>query len=163
MPLFNGKSKKSFNKNVEAEMHSGKPQDQSLAIAYSIQRRAKKKMAYGGKAEEDMESAPPMAKSEHMHMEEDEPKSMAEAIMRKRKAKMMAEGGMVDIEENGEEESADHFDALNHEAAMKELYDDEQISHQPMDSNEHGDELSDEDAHDMVSMIRKKLRMKLDM
>lgn len=48
MPLQKGKSKSAFNHNVEAEMQAGKPQDQSLAIAYSVKRKAKKKMAEGG-------------------------------------------------------------------------------------------------------------------
>lgn len=49
MPLIQSKSKKSFSKNVEAEMKSGKPQDQSLAIAYSVKRKnSRKKMAEGG-------------------------------------------------------------------------------------------------------------------
>lgn len=49
MPLFKGKSKKAFSKNVEAEMDEGKPQKQSLAIAYSMAKRSgKKKMAEGG-------------------------------------------------------------------------------------------------------------------
>ncbi len=51
MPLMKSKSKKAFEHNVEAEMHAGKPQDQSLAIAYSVKRKAKrKKMAEGGMA-----------------------------------------------------------------------------------------------------------------
>lgn len=50
MPLIQGKSKKSFSKNIKAEMKSGKPQDQSLAIAYSVKRKnSRKKMAEGGK------------------------------------------------------------------------------------------------------------------
>ncbi len=48
MPLMQGKSKKAFSKNVSTEMHAGKPQKQSLAIAYSVQRKNKKKMADGG-------------------------------------------------------------------------------------------------------------------
>lgn len=51
MPLIQSKSKKAFSKNVEKEMDSGKPQDQSLAIAYSVKRKAKKKMASGGSVE----------------------------------------------------------------------------------------------------------------
>lgn len=51
MPLFEGKSKKSFKKNVETEMKSGKPKDQSLAIAVNIQRKNRKKMALGGAVE----------------------------------------------------------------------------------------------------------------
>lgn len=54
MPLIKGKSKKSFEKNVKTEMHEGKPQDQSLAIAYSMKRKAEqKKMAHGGHVEHE--------------------------------------------------------------------------------------------------------------
>lgn len=65
MPLFQGKSKKSFSKNVETEMDAGKPQAQSLAIAYNIKRKnsGKKKMAYGGKAEATGEPAYPPIKA----------------------------------------------------------------------------------------------------
>jgi len=42
MPLIKGKSKESFSKNVETEMHSGKPQKQAVAIAYSEKRAAEK-------------------------------------------------------------------------------------------------------------------------
>lgn len=45
MPLFGGKSKKSFSHNVESEMDSGKPQKQAVAIAYA---KRKEKMASGG-------------------------------------------------------------------------------------------------------------------
>lgn len=43
MPLPKGKSKKAFSKNVKTEMAAGKPQKQAVAIAYSEQRRAKKR------------------------------------------------------------------------------------------------------------------------
>jgi len=46
MPLVKGKkasSKKGFSENVKREMHEGKPQKQSVAIAYSEARRGKKK------------------------------------------------------------------------------------------------------------------------
>lgn len=46
MPLVKGKkasSKKGFSENVKREMEAGKPQKQSLAIAYSEARRGKKK------------------------------------------------------------------------------------------------------------------------
>lgn len=56
MPLLKGKSKKSFGKNVAVEMKSGKPQKQALAIAYSVQKHAKKKMARGGMTGEMPES-----------------------------------------------------------------------------------------------------------
>jgi hypothetical protein len=46
MPLIKRKSDKAFEHNLKAEIHAGKPQKQSLAIAYSVKRRAKK--ANGG-------------------------------------------------------------------------------------------------------------------
>ena len=46
MPLMHGKSEKAFSHNVRAEMDAGKPQKQSLAIAYAMKRKGKK-MAEG--------------------------------------------------------------------------------------------------------------------
>lgn len=49
MPLIKSKSKQAFKENIKAEMDSGKPMNQSLAIAYDVKRRSKKpKMADGG-------------------------------------------------------------------------------------------------------------------
>lgn len=49
MPLIHSKSKKAMSRNIETEMHHGKPQKQAIAIAYDIKRKAgKKKMADGG-------------------------------------------------------------------------------------------------------------------
>lgn len=42
MPLKKSKSKKAFVSNVKAEIKSGKPQKQAVAIAYSVKRKAKK-------------------------------------------------------------------------------------------------------------------------
>ena len=42
MPLVKSKSKEAFQKNVKAELKSGKPLKQSLAIAYSTKREAGK-------------------------------------------------------------------------------------------------------------------------
>lgn len=50
MPLSHGKSKRAFEHNVKVEMDSGKPKDQALAIAYSVKRNNRKKMAKGGMA-----------------------------------------------------------------------------------------------------------------
>ena len=58
MPLIKSKSKNAFSKNVEAEMHAGKPQDQALAIAYSVKRKTKKKMAEGGTVSAATEKRP---------------------------------------------------------------------------------------------------------
>lgn len=57
MPLMPGRSKKAFSKNIETEMSEGKPQDQALAIAYSVKRKNKrKKMAQGGMVNESAAS-----------------------------------------------------------------------------------------------------------
>jgi len=47
MPLIKSKSDKAFKENIRREIEAGKPQKQAVAIAYSVQRRAKG-MAEGG-------------------------------------------------------------------------------------------------------------------
>ena len=43
MPLEKSSSKEAFVRNLKTEIHAGKPQDQALAIAYSVKRKARKK------------------------------------------------------------------------------------------------------------------------
>jgi hypothetical protein len=43
MPLVKSASKNAFRKNIAAEVKSGKPVKQSVAIAYSVKREAAKK------------------------------------------------------------------------------------------------------------------------
>ena len=43
MPLKQSTSKKAFQENIKVEMKAGKPQKQAVAIAYSVQRKAKTK------------------------------------------------------------------------------------------------------------------------
>ena len=43
MPLKKSASKKAFQENVKAELNAGKPKKQAVAIAYSVQREAKKR------------------------------------------------------------------------------------------------------------------------
>ena len=45
MPLQKGKSKKAFKHNIKAEIKAGKPQKQAVAIAYSVKRGGKKRVA----------------------------------------------------------------------------------------------------------------------
>ncbi len=40
MPLDKSDSKAAFSHNVSAEIHAGKPQNQAVAIAYAVKRRA---------------------------------------------------------------------------------------------------------------------------
>jgi hypothetical protein len=42
MPLVKSASKSAFRKNIKAEMASGKPQKQAVAIAYNVKRQAEK-------------------------------------------------------------------------------------------------------------------------
>lgn len=42
MPLIKSKSEKAFKSNIKAEIAAGKPQKQAVAIAYDMQRKAKK-------------------------------------------------------------------------------------------------------------------------
>lgn len=91
--------------------------------------------------------------------EEEHHDSIAAAIMAK-KARKMAEGGQVDLDENAEEQPNSYYHQ-NEVAALKENYDEDMDHmHQPTDSNEHGDVLEDEDEHDMISHIRSKMNMK---
>lgn len=111
----------------------------------------KKKMAEGG-----------MVKDDEMDQPEDEADienhaSVVAAIMARRKAKQMAEGGMVDIEDNAMEELADAAEHIN-EAALKENYDEDMSDmSQPENSNEHADAIIS-DLHDRISEIRKRIR-----
>ena len=43
MPLVKSASKGAFRKNIKTEMAAGKPKKQSLAIAYSVKRKAMSK------------------------------------------------------------------------------------------------------------------------
>ncbi len=90
--------------------------------------------------------------------------SIADAIMRKRQAKKMADGGGVDSNDEETPAMLSPFDDENAEAAMKENYGPQgQFHDQPEDSNEMGDEREDEtsDKHDMVSAVRKKMKMRI--
>ena len=49
MPLVKSSSKEAFRKNVKAEVKSGKPAKQSVAIAYAVKRAAAKTPSKGKK------------------------------------------------------------------------------------------------------------------
>lgn len=89
MPLIKKPSKKALSENIATEMDAGKPQKQSIAIAYAVQRKNRKKMATGGKVEDSakMEKRP-MPDASGLAQ-----KSIVEMIRMRRK--MMADGGYV--------------------------------------------------------------------
>jgi len=126
-----------------------------------------KKMAKGGMAHDIDDSL------EHEEDEEHHD-SMAAAIMAKRHKEQhgadsdsdiehemyMAEGGMADLHSEHEEEP-NNEDQMSFEALKKENYNSSDLDiDQPEDSNEHGHDLEDEDEHDMVSSIRRKMKAK---
>lgn len=43
MPLHYSKSKKAFRKNIAAEIRAGRPIKQAVAIAFAVQRHAKRR------------------------------------------------------------------------------------------------------------------------
>ncbi len=248
MPLIKSKSKKAMSENIKTEMDAGKPQKQSIAIAYAIKRRAPKKMAKGGLVSAKTESRPSTqettndtpsvsekgqrgptlqtsnksavgpsqsrhpgeieidARRERMakiddartaaemamkgtstdpqgidadHDEdiadarlahggevEDHYDSIADAILaKKRKAKMMAEGGMVDLSRNADED-LNQEDQQSFEAGRKENYSESEGLEDltsPMDSNEHSPEHEPMDVHDesIVDSIRRKKKARI--
>lgn len=89
MPLVKGKSQKSFVKNLKTEMEAGKPQKQSLAIAYAMKRKAeKKKMAEGGKVDQDeMKFPDPGPMTDYVSQPEDKKNFPTRAIMTEAKKK----------------------------------------------------------------------------
>lgn len=89
MPLIKSKSKQAFEHNLKAEMKAGKPQDQSLAIAYAMKKKAPKKMAQGGLIKEQNE------KTEKLPMPELELEDRAEIAELPKAKPMLAAGGRV--------------------------------------------------------------------
>jgi hypothetical protein len=143
-----------------------------------------------GSAEETQEPSMPHAKADNMRPSADEfmadhfaKGGVAQAIMRKKKyadggmvdedsrpdhtqigfdaikKEKYADGGMVDLDEESEEHP-NHYDDLNRDAANAEQYDDEQLSKQPMDSNEKGHPEEDEHDKSITAAIRRKMASK---
>jgi hypothetical protein len=80
---MHGKSEKAFSHNVRAEMEAGKPQAQSLAIAYAMKK--KKKMADGGEVSPQPTSSATV-----------DPKKASDMASSMKKAFGYADGGEVD-------------------------------------------------------------------
>jgi hypothetical protein len=110
-------------------------------------------MAEGGEVSDEMDQPEEEEAIEHAA-------SIAAAIMAKRAAKkMMAEGGMVELD--GHEDESELND--QNKAALKENYDEGmEGADDPMESNEHSPEHAEEDVDDsdIVAAIRRKMKMK---
>lgn len=115
------------------------------------------RFAEGGEVEEDHHAsvaAAIMAKRDRMHAVIDS------GAMDEDDAVKMADGGMVDIDSNNEEQPNGYYNR-NEDAALKENYDSDMDDvSQPMDSNEMGDSREDESENkrDMVGSIRARMK-----
>lgn len=108
MPLIKGKSKKAFGENVSTEMHAGKPQKQALAIAFSVQRKNKrKKMADGG-----------MLRIDDADLDQASEKKSLEYELHKKR--MMAEGGFLRSDDHKLDDASSMHD-LDEEEHPKDM------------------------------------------
>lgn len=135
MPLIKSLSKKAIAKNVETEMHAGKPQKQAIAIAYNV------KKAHGGtvsdekmimelmkKRRESQEHAPehvnnqePDLKSQSSidlgHSNEFDNKLSAAASKESDEEALYAEGGIAgnpNLKENYQDDTSEDHDEASH-------------------------------------------------
>lgn len=145
----------------EDDYMSGKMEAHNMASGGSIESGSPDMNFADGGIVHEMDDQP----EDEEHLEHDA--SIAGAIMRRKK---MAAGGIlshdsiysddsdqVDLSRNADED-ANEEDQLSFNALRKENYNESEglaKMSSPKNSNEHGHELSDEDAHDMVSKIRK--------
>jgi hypothetical protein len=139
MPLIQGKSEKSFGKNVGTEIDAGKPKKQALAISYAIQRKmAKKKMHEGGKMAYGGSVVSPSTDSDaqQMSMEDTRKNQIANAFGSKK-----AKGGMIENEDLNPTYEPEHGAEME---MMKE-------HHYPSFSQQHDDleEPHEADYHEM--------------
>jgi hypothetical protein len=174
MPLIEGKSQKSFKKNIEAEMDAGKAQRQSVAIAYAMKRKAEERdrnkahggmmhYAHGGYAEGDMDEECydcmrgncDVHDPEGMNMLHEGGGDIVDRIIRRR----MSEGGRVANQEHGPDDddlagfSPAEYDDL--------VLDDYLEPHYPAENRDLiGNEKEDEEDRDIVSRIMKSRRLR---
>lgn len=176
MPLIHGKSPRSFEKNLKTEMHEGKPLPQSLAIAYSLKRKAEKdheahggvachacggpvhhdgKYAEGGFIHEEEESGYEPKPAIHGSHEYDHAVENQDVVKRAMEAIRMSHGGIVANEDKPEADfEPDEFDDLEkddhldfHESGAEA-------------GDEDGDEQEDEDRRDIVARAKKSFKKK---
>lgn len=114
-----------------------------------------------GLEQDDDQMRPPqkryMADHNQMLAEGGEVKSVADAIMERRRAKQASE--QVDIEMNAQEMPNQYYG--RNKDVLKENYDQDMMDvSQPMDSNEHSVEI-DSDKHDRISEMRRRMKKRI--
>lgn len=145
MPLIKSKSKKAFEHNLKAELAAGKPKDQALAIAYSTQRHAGKKMAEGGEVKKSEPNS--KLKEAFKSIRESFGEKQPVKLLKKKSSMMgvrMAEGGEI------EDEMGEMFDL--HE--MMESPEHEEAESAEFEAGEH------EEMKSVAEAIRRKKRQK---
>lgn len=122
MPLIHGKSKKAVSKNIETEMEAGKPQKQSIAIALSVQRAAKKKkMAKGGEInkEESFKASEADQEPSMKAGATDKYEGPASKEFMGKRMPAFAKGGKINKEESFESAEEDHEPSMKAGATGK--------------------------------------------
>jgi len=154
---FSVKSRKQMDEEAKMGMYEPKAERMQEIHEEAVHNPSieESKMAEGGEVlDESSDIHREMMMQPMDEVEEEMHNSMADAIMARRKR--MAAGGQVDIDHNNQEDP-EAMPSLN-KAALKENYNEDMMDmSQPMDSNEHGDDI-DSDKHDMVSAIRRKMQ-----
>jgi hypothetical protein len=149
MPLIKGKSPKAFSKNVETEMHAGKPQKTALAIAYSVKRKAPKKMAEGGMISPGDARGPksesPMPESTHEDAMRFATDKRDAAIMKAHEEfRKMSEGGMISAGDDRGESSEPSAHEPTYEDQILESKDEMTARHlHEMESLAHGGSIAE--------------------
>ena len=143
MPLSEGKSQKSFVKNLKTEMENGKPQKQSLAIAYAMKRKAqRKKMADGGGVQPEASPTPSPSPID--------PDKAASAQGSMRQAFGYADGGFIEDEMSSGYEAMPEEHEMSNKMAMSE--DDKDLNEHHVDMKESTEDADD----DLVMRIMRK-------
>ena len=103
MPLVKSGSKSAISKNISTEVHAGKPQKQAVAIALNTARQSK---ASGGLM----------------------PNDMMNSLMKRRKAKLMAEGGRTEAKDgfNTDPDLRESSSEMSNSSRFDDLLSDEQ-------------------------------------
>lgn len=156
MPLIKGKSKKAMSENIKTEMDSGKPQKQSIAIAYSMAKKASKnKMAKGGMAGCYADGG--NVTHDGINSSNDDIENIKKGVKAVGSALGFSEGGVVanETDEHADEMSAEYDDLVLDDNLNPDLAHEYAMS----DSDVGGSE-EESRREDMVSRIMKSQRLK---